>query len=365
MMRQRTLAIAAAVGVLVVGGVAARAVVSCGSAAKSTTQAKRPPATAEVTRTTLVETKTVTGTLGYGDPVPLGAAGEGMLTWIAARGSTVNRGEPLFKIDQRPVVSLYGSVPLYRALRVGVTGSDVRQLEANLSGLGYTGFTVDNTFTAGTAKAVRDWQSRLGRPMSGAVEPGQVVFTPGPVRIAAQEARVGQVVGRAEGGATVLSYTGTTRLVSVGLEVADQALAAAGGKVTVTIPGGKRLTGTITNVGTVAAALDQGTEGAPGQAGQVAAEARIAVIVKIADQQALGRLEAAPVDVDFVSQKREGVLTVPVAALLAVPEGGYGVEVVEGSATRIVPVNTRLFAAGHVEIDGSGVAEGMTVGMPR
>jgi peptidoglycan hydrolase-like protein with peptidoglycan-binding domain len=364
-MRRRLVITAAVVaGVLVVGGIAAGAVLPWRwSAAESGGQAKLPPATAEVIRMTLVETKTVAGTLGYGDPVPVGAVGEGTLTWIAAIGSTVKRGEPLFKIDERPVVALYGAVPPYRVLRVGVVGVDVKQLEENLSGLGYTGFTVDNTFTAGTAAAVRDWQASLGVPVTGTVELGQAVFTPGPVRVAAQVARVGAPAGRGEGGAAVLSYTGTTRLVTVELKVADQALAAEGGKVTVTIPGGKRVDGTITKVGTVAAVPDQATEAPSGQSGP-AADARIAVTVVIADQQALGRLEAAPVDVDFVSQKREGVLAVPVAALLALPDGGYGVEVVEGGTTRIVAVSTGLFAAGRVEISGGGIAEGMKVGVP-
>src|SRR6266498_6028577 len=179
-MRRKLVIAAAAAGVLVVGGIAARAVLPWGSAAESSTRTKLPPATAEVTRTTLVETKTVSGTLGYGDAVPVGAVGAGTLTWIAAVGSTVQRGQPLFKLDERPVVALYGAVPVYRTLRVGVAGVDVKQLEENLSGLGYKGFTVDNTFTAGTAAAVRDWQNSLGLPVTGAVESWQVVFTPGP-----------------------------------------------------------------------------------------------------------------------------------------------------------------------------------------
>src|SRR5262249_9215039 len=36
--------------------------------------------------------------LGYGDPTPVGVPGNGALTWIAPVGSTVQRGEPLFKI---------------------------------------------------------------------------------------------------------------------------------------------------------------------------------------------------------------------------------------------------------------------------
>jgi hypothetical protein len=70
------------------------------------------------------------------------------------------------------------------------------------------------------------------------------------------------------------------------------------------------------------------------------------------------------VDVAFTASQRENVLTVPVAALLALAEGGYGLEVVEGSTSRITAVQTGLFADGQVEVTGQGLDEGTTVGMP-
>ena len=371
-MRPKLLITGAAVVLL--GGAVAGLTLAWGSAAKEpAANPALPPATAEITRTTLVETKKVSGTLGYGDAVPVSAAGTGTLTWIAPEGSTVKRGEPLFKLDERPVVALYGSLPLYRTLRAGVKGPDVKQFEENLSKLGYTGFTVDDTYTAATAQAARSWQAHLGLPETGAVEPGQLVVTPGAVRVAKHTARVGdRIGGDTGGGASVLSYTGTTRLVTVQLAVADQTLAAKNRTVTVTVPGQGPVKGTIAQVGTVATAPEQPsnapgeqTSNAPGGTSSTAADARIQVTVTIADQKALGSLDAAPVDVDFVSQERQDVLAVPVAALLALPKGGYGVEIVEGGATRIVAVKTGMFAAGRVEISGDGVAEGVTVGVPK
>jgi peptidoglycan hydrolase-like protein with peptidoglycan-binding domain len=348
---------------LVVAGVGAAAVSWRVPAGASGSERRLPPATAAVTRTTLVETRTVPGTLGYGVEVPVDAGGQGTLTWIAAAGATVKRGEALFELDQRPVVALYGSVPMYRTLRAGVAGADVRQLEENLASLGYTGFTVDTTFTAATATAVRAWQTGLGLAATGSVERGQVVFTPGPVRIARQAARLGAMAGRAGGGETVLSYTGTTRQVTVDLKVADQALAVVGGSCTVTLPGGKTVDGTVAEVGTVAVAPEP-SPGTSAPGGSTTSDARIPVTVAVADQQALGGLDAAPVDVDLASRRREGVLAVPVAALLALADGGYGVEVVEGRSTRIVAVRTGLFAAGRVEISGGGIEAGMKVGVP-
>jgi peptidoglycan hydrolase-like protein with peptidoglycan-binding domain len=367
-MRRRLLIAGAAVVIL--GAAVAGLVLAWGSAGKEPAAgAALPPATAKVTRTTLVETKTVPGTLGYGDPAPISARASGTITWIAPVGSTLKRGEPLFKVDERPVVALYGSLPLYRTLRVGAQGADVKQLEQNLAALGRTGFTVDDTYTSATAVAVRSWQADLGLPVTGILEPGQVVFTRRAVRIAGHTARVGDTIGgeSAEGRASVLSYTGTMKGVTVELEVADRPLAAEGRRVRVKVPGRRAVKGKISEVGTVVTA--QGTtadEGAtPDGTSPAASDASIEVTVTIADQKALGSLDAAPVDVDFVSTKRENVLAVPVAALLALAKGGFGVEVVDGDTTRIVAVKTGMFAAGQVEISGEGIAEGVTVGVPK
>src|SRR6266508_1038113 len=136
-MRRKLLITGAAVVTL--GGAVAGVALAWGSAAREpAANPALPPATAKVTRTTLVATKTVSGTLGYGDPAPVSAAGTGTLTWIAPVGSTVERGEPLFKLDERAVVVLYGPLPLYRTLHAGVKGTDVKQFEENLSKLGYT-----------------------------------------------------------------------------------------------------------------------------------------------------------------------------------------------------------------------------------
>jgi multidrug efflux system membrane fusion protein len=201
---------------LAIGGAVALAARSGSPASGSASAVRLPPATAVVTRTTLNQTQTVSGTLGYGDPVAVYPAGQGTLTWVAPSGSTVAQGEPLFKLDEQPVVELYGTVPMYRALGAGAVGTDVRQLEETLAALGYSGFVVDTDFDAGTADAVSAWQTDLGLSATGTVERGQVVFTPGPVRVAQQIDQVGAtIVG--ERGEAVLAYSGTDRLATVQL----------------------------------------------------------------------------------------------------------------------------------------------------
>ena len=103
--------------------------------------------------------------------------------------------------------------------------------------------------------------------------------------------------------------------------------------------------------------------GRVGLMGRVADAALYAapVVVTIANQRALVRFEKTPVDVRYVAQQRKNVLTVPVSALLALAEGGYGLEV----AGRIVPVETGMVAGGQVEVRGAGIDQGVPVGVPE
>ncbi|SNT65769.1 Putative peptidoglycan binding domain-containing protein [Asanoa hainanensis] len=305
-----------------------------------------PPKTATVTRETLVDTSEVEGRLGYGEPVALRGTG-GMVTWLAAEGSTVTRGKPVFRSSGEPVVLLYGPLPVYRPLSPGVDGPDVRQFEQNLAALGYDGFTVDDDYTGATAGAVRQWQDDLGVSSTGVVTAGLVAYAPGPIRIAAHGSPVG-----APAGGTVVSYTGTTRLVTIDLPVGDRDLAVPGAAATVELPSGETAQGTVATVGAVATA---GPDGGP---------PTVEVTVSVADQRALGDLREGPVDVALTAGSRADVLTVPVAALVALAEGGYGVQVVDGGTSRFLAVETGLFAGGRVEISGAGLVEGLTVGMP-
>mgnify|MGYP004475055151 CR=1 FL=1 len=313
-----------------------------------------PPATATVTRQTLTDTETADGELGYGSTRTATAKAGGTVTALARAGATVARGKALYRIDNRPVVLLYGTLPAYRTLSAGVEGRDVEQLEKNLAALGYDGFTVDREYTGATAEAVEQWQDDLGLTRTGRVEPGRIRYASGAVRVESHSVEVGATV---QPGAAVLTYTGSERVVTVQLDVDDQRLAAKGATVTVTLPDRTSTKGKISAVETV-------IQTSSGAGGEQDAETKIEVTVAADDDKALSGYDAASVDVAFTAARREDVLTVPVAALLALAEGGYGVEVVDDTGTRIVAVETGLFAAGRVEVSGDGLAEGLTVGVP-
>jgi peptidoglycan hydrolase-like protein with peptidoglycan-binding domain len=350
--------VVAGVAVVAVAAAGAAAVGFGGDSASGTAEPSRlPAATTQVTRQTLTDATTVEGELSYGEAVPLAARAQGTITWLPAVGATVKRGQPLLRADDRPVVLLYGALPLYRPLATAVEGKDVEQFERNLRALGYSGFTVDEEYTAATASAVERWQEDLGVTETGTVDSTLVVYAANAVRVAELTARVG---GSASG--EVFTYTGSTKVVTVPVEASDGEWAVKGAAVTVTLPDGTGVSGKVASVGTEASS-DEGDDQPPGDTGTD--DAQIEVIVSISDQKALGKLERSPVDIGYVAEERKDVLTVPVAALLALAEGGYGLEVVEGSTTRYIGVEAGLFADGRVEVSGGGLGEGMTVGLPE
>lgn len=309
-------------------------------------------ATATVERADLVETRTISGELGYGPATPLPTTLAGTTTWLAAAGATIGRDGRMYAIDMRPVILLLGSVPAWRTLAPGVEGSDVRQLESNLRALGYEGFTVDHRYTSRTAEAVKDWQEDHALLRTGVVELGRVVFWPARIRVDTVEATPGKAIAAGE---VVLNHTGTARNVYADLEVAQASLARTGAHVQLTVPGRPAIQGKISRIGNEIEASAEDTE--------VVEEPTVTLTITIDDQAALGTITGAPVDVQLVGDRRNDVLTVPVAALLALREGGHGLEIVDGDSRRVVPVETGLFAAGRVEVSGSGIEAGTVVGM--
>jgi peptidoglycan hydrolase-like protein with peptidoglycan-binding domain len=309
----------------------------------------QPPKTADVTRITLIDYAEFNGQLGYGEVLPLRhLAGGGVITWLPAAGAIIERGMPLFKVDNRPVVLLYGDLPMYRGLLPGVKGPDVMQLESNLKALGHASFTPDETFSSATTAAVKRFQRAIGADDDGVLGPGQVMYAASALRVAERRVRVGDA-----GDADILGVTGTQRQVVAVLPADQQRYATAGGPVQVTLAD-TTVAGTVESVAAVA------TSG-----GQENGPPTVTVVVSIADQSLLGTLPPGPAKVRFVVEERKDVLSVPVTALVALAEGGYGVQVVEGTSTRYLAVETGMFAGGRVEVRSAGLEPGVKVVVPK
>ena len=308
---------------------------------------------ATVTRRNLVARDTFQGSLGFADSRQLASALAGTVTGLPSEGKVVRRGGVLYRVNGTPVVLLYGSHPLWRALEDGVEGEDVRQLERNLVALGYDpdgDIEVDREFDWATEAAVKRWQDDLGVTEDGTVEPGEAVFLPGPRRIGELKTAVGSQIGA---GAAVMDTSSTRRIVTVDLDARRQTLVQEGQSVRIEMPNGRSVEGRITEVGKVAK-----TDGEGGTA-------TIDVTITVPNARATGNLDQAPVEVAIARETRKNVLTVPVTALLALAGGGYAVEVTDGETTRLVRVQPGLFADGLVEITGDGIRAGTKVVVPE
>jgi peptidoglycan hydrolase-like protein with peptidoglycan-binding domain len=291
-----------------------------------------------------------------------GSAASGSLTVTALPrpGSVVRRGGALYRLDSEPVVLMYGSTPAYRDLGLGVEdGHDIRQLEANLSALGFDPGIIDETFTSSTASAVSDWQESQGLDETGTVELGRVAFLPGPRRVGERKVAVGSLIGA---GAEVLVTSSTRRVVTVELDASLQNIAREGDRVEITLPAGRTVAGRISDVGRVAREQESDSGATAAGAAEEEAELVIDVTIKLRSKRGLGRFDEAPVSVGLAQESRRGVLAAPVDALLARRGGGYGVELAGGG--RIVPVETGMFADGLVEISGRDIGPGTRVVVP-
>jgi peptidoglycan hydrolase-like protein with peptidoglycan-binding domain len=327
-----------------------------------------PVATAEVTRATLTATETWDGTLGHGSPFTVAAQAGGSpsesessspsstVTRLLDQGARVERGDELFRVDEQPVTLLIGKIPIYRDLVPGDSGPDVRQLEVNLEKLGYGGFTADAVYSSSTAEAVRDWQVDVGAQVTGVVSRASVVFMPERGRVDSVHVDVGDSVSP---GTPVLDITGTEQVASLEVDVDDRDLVEVGTDVTVALPDGTEIAGTVTSLNVIEPEPPAGVaEGAAAAPEDPVAE----VEVTLADPAPKEFIDG-PVDVIVGIDERADVLSVPVNALLALAEGGYGLEVVsDDGTTEIVAVDTGLFAGGRVEVSGAGITEGTVVG---
>jgi peptidoglycan hydrolase-like protein with peptidoglycan-binding domain len=410
----------AAVGAIVLVGVAVALAVLLRSTGKprADTGSGVPAGdtTIAVQRRTLTESAQVAGTLGYGSTLELYDRIPGTFTWLPGVGSVIRRGGTLFKIDQLPIVLMYGSVPAYRTLKAGVSdGQDVAQLNENLVALGYDpyGAIADyERFGEATAAAVRRWQQAEGLPQTGEVELGRVVFAASARRVTAVKATLGQdppggqetpqgkepaehapakepaeqapakgtpakgapskgapAKGSPSGGASgpsgdessgagagtpALTTTSTQQLVQVQLEADKQQLAHVGHSAPVTLPSGRTVGAHIASVGSVATESSSGG----GESGKAS------IAVTLALDHRVPRLDAAPVTVELVEQRRRDVLSIPATALIATAGGGYAVETLQGGRRVEAPVTPGMFADGYVQIEGAGVHEGLTVTEP-
>jgi len=309
-----------------------------------------PAATAGVERRDLVERESVDGSLGYADARPLRSGTAGTVTWLPSEGAVIRRGGVLMRVDTAPTVLMYGTTPVWRDMRRGDRGADVRQLQRNLAALGHDpdgDMAADGEFGWATAAAVRRWQEAMGLARTGTVTRGQVVFLPSARRVGALRLEVGDTAGP---GQEAMTTTATTRTVTFQLDARCRDLVRPGARERVELPDGTTVAATVSGIGTVARTREEG------------AEPTVEVTLALSGRRGIGGLDQAPVEVELAGETRRDVLAVPVTALLALAGGGHGLEVVgDDGRTSLVPVRTGASADGWVEVRGPGLRAGMRV----
>ncbi|MFI6101754.1 peptidoglycan-binding protein [Lentzea sp. NPDC051213] len=311
--------------------------------ANAETPKSDPVKTAQVKKANLADQQSVSGQLGYGAERALAGRKSGTITGLPNQGAVIEQGKPVYWSDAKPVPLFYGAVPLYRDLEAGMSnGPDVKVVEENLAALGFKDFGApDEKFTSYTASALKKWQKANGLEQNGKLGMGDVVVQAGAVRVASLNVQLG-----APSGGDLMKVTGTERAVTVEVDTNKQRLAKVGEKVELSIPGGKPTTGTITSF--------TKTDGSGGMDNKP----KIRLTIAVDDPAAAEGVDSATVSAVFTVGKKQGVLAVPIGALLALAEGGYGVETED---RKIIKVTVGLFAKGQVEVSGEGLREGMKV----
>jgi len=372
-------------GAAVLVAVIATGAVVMSTAKQATPAARESPAnTAKVEMVKLSAVVSVDGTLTYsaqsdGSPYSVINHAQGTYTKLPALGQVISQGQVLYRVNDSPVVLLYGSTPAYRTLSAGATGADVAELKADLIALGYATPTQLNptsaSFWSATTTAVERLQAALGVTQTGALTLGEAVFEPAALRVTTISVQLG---GGTQTGQLVVQATSTTRIVQVALDASQQTEVAVGDTVTITLPNNKTTPGVVSSIGSVASCPSSSgsrsgsSSAAPGtdtcsSGGSGSSTPTITVEVTTSDPAATGTWDQAPVRIGITTASVASALVVPVTALLAQSGGGYAVEVVNARGNHdLVPVSLGLFddADGLVQVSGSGLAVGQQVVVP-
>jgi len=284
--------------------------------------------------------------------------------WQESAGATadgiVDAGEVVFLPGPTQVLDrlvMPGGYAGGNVLRVSsgeaANGPDIQQLEQALLALGYDAggaLIADGQMDSATIQAVLAFQDATGLEQDGIINLGDVVFLPGSARVTDALRTVGNSVSV---GSEVLLASLSDKVVQMPLPANFQDMVAVGDPVIVELPDGSEVPGTVTYRSKTAT---------PGQNGSATFEVRIT----LDDPTLAQNLDWAPVDVHVVAHSVEGVMAVPVSALVALLEGGYAVEIDAGHGqTEYVGVEVGFFGSNNmIQISSAELQPGDMVVVP-
>jgi hypothetical protein len=130
-----------------------------------------------------------------------------------------------------------------------------------------------------------------------------------------------------------------------------------GDEIRFTTTDGTAIPGTIVSVAPVAVAPPDTGNGPP-------QGPSVEVIAAATDPAPLADLEGTDLLADVTTGTAPDAMAVPVAALVVLADGSFGVEVAAAGTTRFVQVTPGIYDRTMVEIQGSGIAPGDQVVVP-
>lgn len=314
--------------------------------------------TATVAAGDLTSETTARGKLQYSLQVDIAATTSGMLTEVPATGTQLAAGSVAYRVDEKPVFMLSGAMPAWRDFTAGMEpGVDIEQLERNLQSFGYLSVDPSQEFNWYTKWALHAWTDSLGLKPQQSLSKDQVLFSSQPLQVTKAAKRPGD---RVAVGDTLFSASGAAQEVLALLTPAQAELSPVGTAVTIELPNGTSTTGKVAGIGAA--------EEAPSEDPNAAAELLLPVQISLDDQAAVASLSLVSVKLSFGKVLREGVLTVPVDALVPVDQETFALELPRNSPEaerEFLSVEVGAFASGSVEVSGKGVREGLEVTVPK
>lgn len=286
-----------------------------------------------------------------------------LVTQLPEPGSEIDEGQILMSSSGRPVFALEGAQPMFRDLGPGVTGEDVRQLEAALDRMGHGPGPVDGTYDTRTEAAVGLLYETRGlapavatadqladifpdagsiiagtRPGAGIQVPAdEIVFIPSlPARVAANSIELGHPI---EG--SVMTITAASVAIDGSVAIEQSGLVRPGMEVVIDEPDlGIEASGVVGRV-----ADQPGTDGVDGF--------HLYFEVDVPDAP-LALINASVRLTIPVESTGDAVLVVPITALSLAPNGSSRVQRQVDGALESIEVRPGLSAQGLVEVTPIG-----------
>jgi Putative peptidoglycan binding domain len=383
-LRRRKIILIGVVGLAVVASVGGLLISTTIKSPAELAAQTAPPAltqlTVPVTRQVITSTVLAQGVVNPPPEVSqlsgAGGGGSGELSVVTKSylkvGSTVAPGSVIVEVAGRPLFVFQGSVPAYRNLVPGESGTDVAQLQAGLESLGYSvGSDTSGVFGPGTSSAVAAFYTAIGysvptvpggpkggktgsKAASEAMVPlSEIMFVP---RFPARVVKVAGPVGQQANGSLVTLSIGNPSVAGQ-LSPSDATLVRRGMTVTITDP--------------ATDATRSGHLGSVGSRTQTKSSISggVYVSMKIHPSRPLPMsLVGQDVSLTITAAHSSGpVLAVPEAAVFARADGRLYVTKVTGPKSSLeVPV--RVGATGNglvgvIPIDGGTLAPGDRVGV--